>query len=553
VNLTFLQQAGDTSAITDGGDQYTGLDRFGRVIDQNWLNASTGTSTDRFQMGYDQNSDVLYRQNLVNAAFSELYGYDSLLQLTSFQRGTLNLSHTGLVGSASRSQSWTPDALGNFSSVTTNGTAQTRTANQQNEITSISGAGTVSFDANGNLTADGSGNDVVYDAWNRLVAVKNGTTTLAAYSYDGLSRRMTETHGSTTTALYYSDQWQVLEERVGGVVQARNVWSEVYVDALVLRDQSSAGNGVLDQRLYVQQDANWNVTALIDTSGNVVERYVYDPYGAVTVLTPTWSARSASLYNWLYLHQGGRVDPATGLYNFRERDYSPTLLRWLQNDPLAFAGGSNNLYQAENNRPTVEIDPTGLVAPPAQLPKGAFTFYCDEHSVGYTAVYQDPAKGLEFGLYCTGKQFIGIVRKIGAKTGKSFGKCVYYGGRNVQFFEVKQGGLSVITWFNFQMKNITEWSLIEAHWETLLKANAPDVAAEKMMNWLSDPGAKGGAQYLKQEGNEFNMRMYVWNVVSEIVEEYGLRSAGTRCDWYQILPRPKAVDVTLPGKDRNTK
>jgi RHS repeat-associated protein len=360
VNLTFIQQAGDSNAITDGGDQYTGLDRFGRIIDQNSVNATTGTSTDRFQMGYDQDGNVTYRQNLSNAAFSELYQNDSLNQLIGFQRGTLNVTHNGLVGSASHSQSLTPDALGNVNTVTTDGTTQTRTTNQQNEITSISGAGTVSYDSNGNLTADGSGNGMVYDAWNRLVAVKQGSTTLAAYSYDGVNHRITETHGSTTRDLYFSSQWQVLEERVGGVVQARNVWSTVYVDGLVLRDQSSQGNGVLDQRLYVQQDANWNVTALVDSSGNVLERYVYDPYGAVSVLTPTWGARSVSSYNWLYLHQGGRYDPATGLYNFRERDYSPTLVRWLQNDPVGFAAGDRNLYRAVGDRPTNATDPSGL-------------------------------------------------------------------------------------------------------------------------------------------------------------------------------------------------
>jgi YD repeat-containing protein len=30
-----------------------------------------------------------------------------------------------------------------------------------------------------------------------------------------------------------------------------------------------------------------NVTAVVDTSGNVVERYMYDPYGNVTVLDGT--------------------------------------------------------------------------------------------------------------------------------------------------------------------------------------------------------------------------------------------------------------------------
>ena len=37
MELTYLQQSGDSSTNTDGGDQYVGLDRFGRVIDQNWI------------------------------------------------------------------------------------------------------------------------------------------------------------------------------------------------------------------------------------------------------------------------------------------------------------------------------------------------------------------------------------------------------------------------------------------------------------------------------------------------------------------------------------
>ena len=88
IELTYVEQPGDSYANTDGGDQYTGLDRFGRVIDQNWINTSTGTSTDRFQYGYDQDGNVLYMNNLVNSSFSELYhangssnGYDNLNQL----------------------------------------------------------------------------------------------------------------------------------------------------------------------------------------------------------------------------------------------------------------------------------------------------------------------------------------------------------------------------------------------------------------------------------------------------------------------------------------
>src|SRR5262249_58413774 len=46
VNLTYISQTGSTG---DAGDKYIGLDRFGRVVDQNWYNTCTSTSTDRFQ------------------------------------------------------------------------------------------------------------------------------------------------------------------------------------------------------------------------------------------------------------------------------------------------------------------------------------------------------------------------------------------------------------------------------------------------------------------------------------------------------------------------
>src|SRR5207249_751232 len=111
VDLTYIKQNGESNG--DAGDQYTGLDRFGRVVDQRWIVAGTGAATDRFQYAYDRDSSVLNKNNMVNSAMSESYTYDNLNQLTIFQRGT----HT---------QSWSLDALGNWSSVTTDGSTQTR-------------------------------------------------------------------------------------------------------------------------------------------------------------------------------------------------------------------------------------------------------------------------------------------------------------------------------------------------------------------------------------------------------------------------------------------
>jgi RHS repeat-associated protein len=138
------------------------------------------------------------------------------------------------------------------------------------------------------------------------------------------------------------------------------VWSPVYVDALVLRDRDSNGDGTLDERLYVAQDGNYDVTALFDNAGNVVERYIYDPFGQATILDASWNVLAASAFAWVYLHQGGRFDTTSGLYYFRNRDYSPTLGRWTSLDPLRYEAGDVNLYRALGNSPINTVDPTGL-------------------------------------------------------------------------------------------------------------------------------------------------------------------------------------------------
>ena len=201
---------------------------------------------------------------------------------------------------------------------------------KKNEITSVSGATTPTFDATGNLTTDETGRQFVYDAWNRLVTVKDsGGTVLETLGYDVFNQRVSVTTSTATTDLYYSSDSQVLEVRVGGVAAKQYVWSPVGVDVLVERDRDTDANGTLDERLYVLQDAGDNVTALVNTSGAVVERFVYDPYGAATVLDASWGARSGSAYDWTVLWQGQHWDSVSGLYWFREGGYSPTLGRWV--------------------------------------------------------------------------------------------------------------------------------------------------------------------------------------------------------------------------------
>jgi RHS repeat-associated protein len=100
----------------------------------------------------------------------------------------------------------------------------------------------------------------------------------------------------------------------------------------------------------------------------VLERYVYDPYGQFTnangqpnmVLTPAWAERAVSDYAWIYLHQDGRYDTMSGLYHFRTRDYSSTLGRWVQRDPIEFEADDLNVYRFVSGSPVTFVDPSGL-------------------------------------------------------------------------------------------------------------------------------------------------------------------------------------------------
>ena len=346
----------------DAGDKYTGSDRFGRIVDERWVVAATGVAVDRYQYGYDRDSNPTYRDNLANTAFGEVYAYDGLNQLTSYDRGTLNSTKTVVTGSPARSQAWDYDATGNWESVSTNGSPQTRTHDKQNKVASVGGATTPTYNPNGNLTKDQNGQQYVYNAWNNVVQVKDASgTAIADYQYDGVGRRVARTVGGTTTHLYYSVEWQVLEERVGSVVTAQYVWGLGYIDSLVLRDRDTDANGSLDERLWAIQDANYNVTALVNATGSVVERYAYDPFGTATVYDASWGVRSGgSSYIWTYLHQGLPLDAATGLYYARYRDVHPTFGRPLQRDPLGFGAGDLNTYRWEANAPVGLTDPYGL-------------------------------------------------------------------------------------------------------------------------------------------------------------------------------------------------
>ncbi|GEM_PF-3022932 len=103
----------------------------------------------------------------------------------------------------------------------------------------------------------------------------------------------------------------------------------------------------------------------MDASGNLVEKYEYDPYGRTYITAPDGPARPVSAYGNPFAWTGQRYDPAVRLYHFWARSYWPTLGRWLQRDPLGYVDGVG-LYEYVGGQATEMADPLGLAPNPPE-------------------------------------------------------------------------------------------------------------------------------------------------------------------------------------------
>src|SRR5271163_3475637 len=210
--------------------------------------------------------------------------------------------------------------------------------NADNGMTSFGGA-TLIYDANGNLTSDGT-NMYSWDGRNHLNAISGGTT--ASFAYDAFGRREQKTVAGVSTQFLY-DGFNPVQEVQSGSPSA-NLLTGLKIDEYFTRTDSSG-------MMAFVTDGLGSTIALTNSAGSLATNYTYEPFGA----TSMEGAANNNPYQFI-----GRENDGTGLYFDRARYYSLSFQRFISQDPIGFRGGDPDLYGYVSENPINYTDPSGL-------------------------------------------------------------------------------------------------------------------------------------------------------------------------------------------------
>ena len=286
------------------------------------------------------------------------YAYDALDHLTA----VLRQSHRGHFHPEER---YSYDAVGNRLTGPEHQAYQYDAANRLTEDSTH----TYAYDANGNLVEkrrhrDGSLSAYTYDAEDRLVQVLTPRTEVT-FEYDPLGRRIEkrvvrwhdedgdyepgpEEEGSPRTIRYLYDQEDILATFTNtGREHAR------YTHGPGI-DEPLAEARAHHTRFY-HADVLGSIGALSGKHGHPVRHYRYTAFGF-----PEDHRRDSQPYRYT----GREWDKEVGLHFYRARYYAPHLGRFMQEDPIGFAGGDSNLYGYALDDPINSVDPYGLLTIP---------------------------------------------------------------------------------------------------------------------------------------------------------------------------------------------
>jgi RHS repeat-associated protein len=275
----------------------------------------------------------------------ENYSYDNASELAgiNYELGGTTLGELNYAydPDGERTATW-----GSYARLNLPKAVSSATYNADNELTAR-GTHTSSYDADGNLTAEGTATEEEgsgsyrWNARNQLTSalVKKK---LSSFSYDPFGRREQEvaTNGTTTNFLY--DGQNVAQELLGSTPQV-NYTLGLGLDHRYSRSDSSGTQSFLT-------DALGSTVALASSAGSVQTSYTYDPFGQPT----SSGATSSNQFQFTGLQNDGN-----GLQYNRARYYSPSVERFISQDPWGIAASGPDLYSYAGDDPINRSDPTG--------------------------------------------------------------------------------------------------------------------------------------------------------------------------------------------------
>jgi RHS repeat-associated protein len=256
---------------------------------------------------------------------------------------------------------YTYNAAGNRTSAVLKGVSCTYTTPAaHNRLASWTGGGSMTYNTAGCVTALNRTTNKVdisslgWDCEYQLTNVVAGATTVR-YTYDVAGRKASRIQGVVTEHYLYDGIHVVADTDNSGNLLRTYTYGPGVDDILAMTIHGSGGT----TNYYYLKDLANTVLALANSSGSIVESYVYDAYGNVTIKNGSGTVIPVSAYGNRFLFLGREYDYTTQLYHFRARWYDPETGRWLSNDPIGISGGLN-LYAFCSNDPVNFVDPMGL-------------------------------------------------------------------------------------------------------------------------------------------------------------------------------------------------
>jgi RHS repeat-associated protein len=279
--------------------------------------------------------------------------YDDEDRLTGFARA-----------SGTFTQSWSLTSVGDWNSITTNGTAQNRTHGPTHELLTAGGQ-SVKTDPKGNITLlpavlsstlTPQTSRLSYDFDNKLKSadVDNNGSNDVTFQYDAPGRRVARQGTSGSFVYVQHDQQTIADYGYGDAPSSpthRYVYAS-YIDEPVVRKAAGTSGTIY----YLHRNQQYSITAVTTSSGSVAERYAYTAYGQPTILDGSGSVLSSSAINNRYTYTGREWDATLGLYHFRARWMSGLAGRFMGRDPIGFDGGLN--FNASSLQLS-KVDPSG--------------------------------------------------------------------------------------------------------------------------------------------------------------------------------------------------